>query len=192
MSAVCVPASRLDFRQAEVEYLHAVVSHENIARLEVAVRDLLAMRRIESTSKDLAGEPQCFFDRSGAMERLALDVFHDQVAEAIGRSRDVIDRTDVGWFSAAMTHISRSKRSVNRAWLVLMATNRFIGACRVPSTPPPCRPLPEAKESRRVPNESQAIESAGGRREREIGKRRLFQEAAGILIQRNEHLHLPA
>ena len=75
--------SPADFREAEVEELHARLGEHHVPRLEIPVRDAATMRRIERVAdldrdreglvhlQDAAGQPR--------HQRFTFQVFHDEV-----------------------------------------------------------------------------------------------------------------
>jgi hypothetical protein len=76
-------------RQPEVEDLHrAVRADHDVGGLEIAVDDVLLMRRFERIG-DLLRDGQCLIDRQGSAcdplrQVLTLDEFHDQRAHPAG------------------------------------------------------------------------------------------------------------
>ena len=68
----------IDFRQPEIEQLHAVRGHQNIRGFQIAVDDPSAVRRIQGGG-NLSGQPDGFARRDGAGQRLALDKLHRQI-----------------------------------------------------------------------------------------------------------------
>ena len=79
-----------DFGQAKVEQLDSSFRDQDISRLQVAMRDSLAVRRIESIA-NLRGILQCLLQGQRSAQRRALDVFHHQVVRP-----NIVQRTDVG------------------------------------------------------------------------------------------------
>jgi hypothetical protein len=86
-------------RQPEVEHLHcAVVAHLDVGGLQIAVDDVLLMRRFERV-RDLLRDRQRLVDRDRAArdsrrQVVALDQFHDQGGEVWGLL-EAVDRPDV-------------------------------------------------------------------------------------------------
>ena len=71
----------LEFRQAEIEQLHAGLRDQDIGGLQVAVDDSFAVRHVERFG-DLDGDAQSFLDRPRAFDCRALDKRHHQVVGA--------------------------------------------------------------------------------------------------------------
>ena len=101
-------------RQTEIEQLHAGLRDHDVAWLQIAVHDAGAVRRANRV-RDLRGIREHLSDRQRSarealLERLALDQFHHEVADAVRRDADVVERADV-----------RVRELRNRAGLALQA-----------------------------------------------------------------------
>ncbi len=86
--------------ETEVEHLGAVLGEHDVAGLEVAVDDRTTVRRLHGLG-DLAGDTQGIVDRQGAasdpiLERLPLEVLHDQEERRLRLRPDVVKSADVG------------------------------------------------------------------------------------------------
>ncbi len=87
-----------NFGQAEVEKLDSRLRDHRIGRLQVAVDDPLAVRRLEGRG-DLGSEPQCLIEGqqpSGEAfcKGLPLEQFHHEVLDAV-LIPDIVERADV-------------------------------------------------------------------------------------------------
>ena len=81
--------SVLDLRESEIENLHAALGEQDVAGLQIAVNDALPVRGVERV-QDLIGQCERLGKRHRSVQRLALDVLHDEVVGA-----DVVKRTDM-------------------------------------------------------------------------------------------------
>ena len=84
---------RRQLGESEVEELDALLGDEDIGRLEIAMDDALAVRRVECLA-DLDAVGDRLFDRHRPGDRLALDELHHQVAAAFVLA-DIKQRADV-------------------------------------------------------------------------------------------------
>jgi hypothetical protein len=86
--------------EPEVEELHAGGRQHDVARLQVAVHEPLLMRRVNGVD-DLSGDLERFGHRDGVRirnplcERLAFQIFHDEVRQA-RFGADIVQPADVG------------------------------------------------------------------------------------------------
>ncbi len=85
-------------RQAEVEELHARLRQHHVAGLQVPVHDPMPMRLVQRVG-DLDAVAQRLLERERPLhepvrERLAFEVLHDQVLDAV-LIADVVERADV-------------------------------------------------------------------------------------------------
>ena len=69
-------------RNAEVEQLDAVARDDDVARLQVAMRDPLTLDRVERVG-DLHAVLEHLLDRLRTLQGLALEVLHDEVIAAV-------------------------------------------------------------------------------------------------------------
>jgi hypothetical protein len=92
-------AARQPFRQSEVEQLRDTAAQHHVSRLQIAMHQAVRVR-VRERFGDLHGDRDRFIRRQRAAhhaigQRLALEVFHDEVIE-IAVAPDVVDAADIG------------------------------------------------------------------------------------------------
>jgi hypothetical protein len=70
--------TRRDAGESEIQELDALLGHQDVGGLEIAVRDPFAMRRVER-AQDLPGVLDRLVHRQRTLQRRAFDVLHHQV-----------------------------------------------------------------------------------------------------------------